>query len=66
MLTFPAMFISLGSDAVPENRSLRMFIYILDDDSLLDIFHFCRPVLLDDDVADDGRILEGGEWARER
>jgi len=60
------MFINIGSDAVPENRSLRMFIYILDDDSLLNIFHLCRPVLLDDDVADDGRILEGGEWARER
>src|SRR5712672_3684502 len=41
-------------------------IHILDDDSLLNIFRLCRPVLLDEDEGDDSRILLGGEWARER
>jgi hypothetical protein len=48
-----------------DNRSLRMFIYILDDDSLIHIFRFCRPVMIDEDAHTD-RILEGGEWIRER
>lgn len=41
-------------------------IQILDNDSLLNVFHLCRPALLDVDEADDDRILEGGEWVRER
>ena len=30
------------------------------------MFDLCRPVLLDEDVVDEGRILLGGEWSRER
>src|SRR6266851_10056546 len=48
------------------NRPHHPFIHILDDDSLLIIFIFCRPVLIDEDENDDERILEGGNWARER
>jgi hypothetical protein len=43
-----------------------MFIHILDDDSLLNIFHFCRPITLDDDGADFLQITEDGEWDHER
>jgi len=42
------------------------FINILDDDSLLNIFYLCRPVILDKDEEDPARILEGGNWDRER
>ena len=41
-------------------------IHTLDDDSLLNIFHHFQPVLLDQDEADHNRILQGGEWGRER
>ncbi|KAH9955477.1 hypothetical protein BC827DRAFT_872623 [Russula dissimulans] len=41
-------------------------IHILDQDSLLHILYLCRPVLLDEDVIDNARILEGGVWTRER
>ncbi len=41
-------------------------IHILDDDSLINIFRLYRPVLLDEDEANDFRILERGEWGRER
>ena len=43
-----------------------MFIYILDDDSLLNIFSHCRPDLIDKDETDGPVILRGGYWARER
>jgi hypothetical protein len=33
---------------------------------LLNIFYLYRPDLLDEDDFDGGRILQGGEWARER
>lgn len=41
-------------------------IHVLDDDSLLKIFSFCRPLILDESEASDGEILNGGEWSRER
>ncbi|KAH9955687.1 hypothetical protein BC827DRAFT_831092 [Russula dissimulans] len=41
-------------------------IHILDNDSLLNVFHFCRPTLLDEDEDDEDQILLGGEWLRER
>ncbi|KAH9981783.1 hypothetical protein BJV74DRAFT_65378 [Russula compacta] len=41
-------------------------IQILDNDSLLNVFYLYRPALLDVDEVDDDRILEGGEWVRER
>ena len=41
-------------------------IDILDDDSLLNIFYLSRPLLLDKDEENPARILEGGNWDRER
>ncbi|KAH9955679.1 hypothetical protein BC827DRAFT_830658 [Russula dissimulans] len=41
-------------------------IFILDDDSLLNIFRLCRPVLLDEEEVSNKRIWEGGDWGRER
>jgi len=48
------------------NRPYSSPIYILDNDSLLNIFYLYRPVILADDENDDDRTLEGGEWGRER
>jgi hypothetical protein len=42
-----------------------MFVHILDDDSLLNVFNFCRPVMVDEDTS-MYRTLQGGEWGRER
>ncbi|KAI9512947.1 hypothetical protein F5148DRAFT_559957 [Russula earlei] len=44
----------------------RSFVHILDNDSLLNIIYYCRPVLIDEDQADENDILLGGEWCRER
>ena len=41
-------------------------IHLLDDDSVIVIFHFCRPLLSDENEEDDGRVMVGGEWTRER
>ena len=41
-------------------------IDILDDDSLINIFRLYRPILLDEEETNDDRILQGGEWRRER
>jgi hypothetical protein len=50
-----------------DNRSHRPSIHIVDDDSLLNVFYHCRPVLLDEDeTGDDTRVLLGGDWGRER
>jgi hypothetical protein len=38
-----------------------MFIHTLTNDSLLNIFHHCRPISLDEDEADDGVL-----WRREQ
>ena len=41
-------------------------IHILDDDSLLNVFHLYRPFLLGEDEDDDNRLLGGlGRWVRE-
>ena len=48
------------------NRSPSTSLHFLDDDSILNILHFCRPVPLDEHVDDDAQILQGGEWGRER
>lgn len=37
-------------------------IHILSNDALLNVFSLCRPVLLNDDEAEDDRVLEGGDW----
>ena len=41
------------------------FIHILDDYSLLNIFSFSRPVILDESEVNQEQLLEGGEWNRE-
>ena len=49
------------------NRSPSAFVHLLDDDSILIIFSFCRPVILDaENESNSTRILGGGEWNRER
>ena len=40
-------------------------VHILDNDSLLIIFLFCRPVILDKSEVDNDQFLEGGKWNRE-
>ncbi|KAH9955476.1 hypothetical protein BC827DRAFT_1236658 [Russula dissimulans] len=47
-------------------RRLSAPIHILDNDSLLNVFHISRPVLLDDSMVDNDHLLNGGEWRRER
>jgi hypothetical protein len=49
------------------NSPLIASIHILDDDSLLNVFHLYRPFLLGEDQ-DEGARLEGGKgsWARGR
>jgi hypothetical protein len=44
------------------------FVHLLDDDSILIIFSFCRPMILLDEseVNEDMLLLGGGEWNRER
>ena len=42
-------------------------IHILDDDSLLNVFYFCRPFLLGEDEHDDARLTGGkARWVRGR
>ena len=47
------------------NRPHKAVIDILNDHLLLDIFHLCRPVLLEGE-ADDPHHLEEGKWVHER
>ena len=42
-----------------------VFIYILDDDSLLNIFSFCRPLTLDMNVVSNDENPDYGQWNRE-
>ena len=61
------MFYRLSETRPTRNRSSRTLIHLLDDDSLLIIFFFCRPVILDEsEVYDTYQLAEGGEWNRER
>src|SRR5258708_501572 len=49
------------------DRQPPTLIHNLDDDSLLNMFSLCRPLILDETEADEAvQILEGGEWKRER
>ena len=48
------------------NKPNDALIHILDDDSLLNIFCFCRPVVWEREGVPAPRFLEGGEWAHER
>ena len=60
------MFYQLSETRPTGNRSSRTPIDLLDDDSLLIILSFCRPVILDDNEVYFHQILDGGEWNRER
>jgi hypothetical protein len=51
---------------VDRDRPPNTFIHILDDDSLLNIFYFYRPLLSHEDESNYFRVLEGGEWALAR
>src|SRR5258708_38836772 len=44
----------------------RTLIHFLDDDSLLNMFSLCRPVILDESEAALAGMLEGEVWNRER
>lgn len=48
------------------NRSLRMFIHILDDDSLLKVFYLFRPDILDEDKIYSNQFFKGAKWDHER
>ena len=48
-------------NTVRRNRLLKTFIHVLDDDSLLNIFHYCRLALLDEGDADGFDTLQGDE-----
>ena len=50
------------------NRPAGTLIHIVDDDSLLNIFSLCRPLILDESEPETSNIeiLEGGKWNRER
>ncbi len=48
------------------DRQPRALTHILDDDSLLNMFSLCRPLILDETEVINAEILEGGKWKRER
>ena len=49
------------------NRSHSTLVHLLDDDSLLVIFYFCRPsIFVESEAENDVRLIEGGKWNRER
>src|SRR5258708_2889702 len=49
------------------DRQPPTLIHILDDDSLLNMFFLCRPLILDEtEAVNASQILGGGEWNRER
>jgi len=49
------------------NSPLTASIHILDDDSLLNVFHLYRPFVLGEDEDEDGRLAGGNEgWDRGR
>ena len=47
------------------NKQSGTLIHILDDNSLLGIFYFCWPLILDENEASNDENL-GGQWNRER
>ena len=49
------------------NSSLTASIHILDDDSLLNVFHLYRPFILGENEGENDRLIGGTEgWVRER
>ena len=55
------------SKTQPTRNRPSTLVHLLDDDSLLIIFSFCRPVILDQsEVEGDHQLIEGGKWNRER
>ena len=55
----------LGETRPTDNRLSSTPVNLLDDDSLLIMFSFCRPVISVDTAVFDHQILDGGEWNRE-
>src|SRR5258708_17693433 len=65
--SFDVLSASYGNESGPTcDRQPCTLIHILDDDSLLNMFSLCRPLILDESEVINGEILEGGEWKRER
>ena len=60
------MFYQFSEKRSTGNRLSSTPIHLLGDDSLLIIFSFCRPVILDKDEAEIAQLLDRGEWSRER
>jgi hypothetical protein len=60
------MFYQLSETRPTGNRSSNTPVDLLDDDSLLIILSFCRPVISVDSAVYDHQVLDGGEWNRER
>src|SRR5487761_693512 len=50
-----------------DDRALRIFIHVLNNDSLLNVFYFCRPAAISGNEANNSHTLEshGGEWGHE-
>jgi len=53
-------------DGIGLGRRRSTFIHILDDDSLLSIFRYCRPVILDGNEFDDFYTSRRWSWEDER
>jgi hypothetical protein len=47
-------------------RRRDIFIHILNNDSLLNVFHHCRPAPLDESKSDTLHTFDGGKWEGER
>ena len=58
-------FFSSRVNPADENSPLSTPIHNLDDDSLFNIFYFCRPKIFDENQDRDNGIIRGGGWARE-
>ena len=66
-LCFLVVLVGFYEKTWPMSNRHAALIHILDDDSLLNVFHLYRPFLLGEDQDDDTRLV-GGErhWAGER
>jgi hypothetical protein len=65
-LSFPSIISAHELKGSADHRALKIFVHILDEDSLLNIFRFYRQVMVDEDESDIARILQCGKWYRER
>ncbi|KAH9955681.1 hypothetical protein BC827DRAFT_1271479 [Russula dissimulans] len=57
---------STPHDGSQPSRPQIISVHMLDDDSLLNVFRLYRPALLDKEEVSAYRMLQGGQWVRER